>query len=293
MKPCSATRIKALLACLALVGLTISSPGFAVTDAEALPRLVQLSQTPGQASIDEVLSIAQEPTTNELRQQFVFTALIQLGPSTGGDEYAKSVLDNPASAPFNLRGALGYLAEHAQPWMAPYAEQYLAASYPGEVRTVAAYLAGQLGLQAQRDSVIAVVNNADYGEWRRLAAFGLAYLTDATEFQTVIEPSSLNIYEKRLVTQYSEFILADETVKEANISSLLRSSYIELQLAGLRYIVANNKTDLVLGYLIATAVGDEQLMTVTDPKYQLLLRILGYEITGDINNILINQRALL
>ena len=117
--------------------------------------------------------------------------------------------------------------------------------------------------------------------------------THIPPFLSSVEGNSARYLSFARTPQYSEFIQADDTEKESKMKSLLSSSYIELQLAGLRYIVTNNKTDLLLRYRIASAVGDEQLMTVTHPMFQLLLRILGYEITGDINNILINQRALL
>jgi len=72
-----------------LVLLLISSTAYATTEEIAIPCLVVLSQIPTQASIDEVLALAQEGSTNQMRQQFVFAALVQIGPSNSAYQYAK------------------------------------------------------------------------------------------------------------------------------------------------------------------------------------------------------------
>lgn len=143
-------RILALL-CLVMASTTVHAT---ITPEEtALRRLMELSETPTQAAMNEVLSLANEGSTFEMRHQFIFTAMTRIGPSAGADAYAKSVLDAGAGSVTMLRGATAYLTEHADASLAPYATKYLDASRAGEVRCMAAYLAGMLGLTVHKDTV--------------------------------------------------------------------------------------------------------------------------------------------
>ena len=56
----------------------------ATDDQTAVNRLLQLSTIPTQASIDEAIALGSEGSTNKMRQQYVFTVLIRIGPSGSG-----------------------------------------------------------------------------------------------------------------------------------------------------------------------------------------------------------------
>jgi len=266
---------------------------YAITAEEiAIPRLIALSQTqqPTQATIDEVLALAQEGSTNQMRQQFVFTALIQIGPSNSADNYAKTILDDAASPIRSKQGALGYLAEHPTAWMVPYAEQYIADTFDGETRAMAAYLAGALNLTAQIDTIKSILNNTSYGDARQQAMYGLAKLLPTTEFTAFIDSTNLGQWDRKLAKQLNEFLQADITTKETKIPFLLRRSEMIFPLAAMRYLVEANKTELIKQYVVR---GDSASLSVSSLFYKRLLRILGYEITGNIDAVVITQKPLI
>jgi len=278
---------------LLFVSLIYSSLLIAQTsDQAAIARLLELSDIPTQASIDEILALAGEASTNEMRQQFVFTALIQIGPSTSGDNFAKSVLDDVAAGPALQRAALGYLAEHPSSWMEPYALSYMDVAQHAAIRCMAAYLAGRLGLAAQKSTLIAIINNDDNGDWRMDAAIGLAHLSDVTEFPPLLAATSLRDWDKNLVQQYHDFIWVDDTDKDTMVGTLYQRSETFLVLAAFRYMLENNRGDLLKQYRI---VGEDQDQNVVIQRksFEAMVRILGYSVSGDIDAVQITKLPLL
>lgn len=269
----------------------VSLPVYALTpEDQAIPRILQLSKIPTVESVNEVIALAQEGSTNLMRQQFVFTALVQIGPSVAGDNYAKSILDNDNSPARSVQGALGYLAEHAASWMEPYAEKYLASSYNGETRSMAAYLAGALNMTAKVDIIKEVLNNSSYGGVRSQAAYGLAPLISAADFEVTIDATDLRDWDKELAKQINAFIQADEAIKSDKISSMLKRSEIIFPVTAMRYMLQSNNIELLKRYVI---YGNDVSVSIRYPNYETLLRILGYEITGNINNVVVTKKALL
>jgi len=279
---------------IGLIAILLSqTQAYAITpEEEAIPRIIELSQTqqPTQATIDEVLALAQEGSTNQMRQQFVWTALIQIGPSNSGDQYAKDTLDDAASPIRSKQGALGYLAEHPAPWMVPYAEQYIVDTFDGEARAMAAYLAGALNLSAQVDTIKSILSNSSYGDARQQAMYGLAKLIPSTEFTAFIDTTDLNQWDKTLAKQLNDFLQTDVTSKETKIPFLLRRSEMIFPLAAMQYMLESNNTELIKQYVVN---GDESTINLNSVVYEKLLRILGYEITGNIDAIVITKKPLL
>lgn len=282
------------LACVAIAVVFCAVGGSAIAaitpEETAMMRLMQLSETPGQASVDEVLTLAAEGSTFPMRHQFIFVALTRLGPATSADNYAKSVLDAGTGSSELLRGALAYLTEHAQRAWGSYAATYLDATQPGEVRAMAAYLAGMLGLTAHKDTIISIVSNAAYGDWRLHAAMGLAYLQPVNEFTTTLNAAALNGEDTRLVTSYNAFLQASDTDKEAMLSSLLGRGEIPLQLIAMRYLLQQNKVDLLKNSGVVT--GDAITVSFSTKPYQAIARILGYQVSGNIDAVSISRSTL-
>lgn len=269
--------------------LTLSQTVYAVPEEIAIPRLVELSQIPTQASINEVIALAQEGSTNEMRQQFVFTALVQIGPSNSGDEFARSILDDDASPIRMMQGALGYLAEHPESWMVPYAEKFIANTYDGSIRSMAAYLAGSLNLTGQIPTIKEIITNNTYGNIRNEAVYGLARLVPVTEFDTTIDASNLRDWDKTLAKTLNQFWQADEATKDRLVGQLLGRSEGIFPVSALRYILENNKTELIQKYIVRS---DDTSLSVY-PVHQNTLRTLGYEISGNINAIVVTKKPLL
>lgn len=269
----------------------VSLPVYALTPEEqAIPRIVQLSKIPTTESVNEVIALAQEGSTNLMRQQFVFTALIQIGPSVAGDNYAKSILDTASSPIRSVQGALGYLAEHPAAWMIPYAEQYLADTFDGETRSMAAYLAGALNMTEKVDIIKEVISNSSYGAVRRQAAYGLAPLISTTDYEVTIDATDLSDWDKQLAKQLNVFLQADEATKANKIGSMLKRSEFIFPLAAMRYMLVSNNIELLKRYVVQ---GNDVNLGIRYPTYQTLLRILGYDITGNINEVVVSKKALL
>jgi len=55
-------------------------------------------------------------------------------------------------------------------------------------------------------------------------------------------------------------------------------------------MLENNKTELLKTYVVR---GDDVSVTITHPVFEALLRILGYDISGNINAIIITKKTLL
>ncbi len=256
-------------------------------DEQAVMRLMQLSDIPTQASIDEVVTLANEGSNNEIRQQFIFTALTRIGPSVSGDDYAKSVLDAGTAGTQSLRGALGYLAEHATHWMNPYAETYLAVTKPAEVRCMAAYLAGMLGMSAQKDIIVTILNDPTNGDWRLHAARGLAYLVPIAEFTTLVDATNLKEWDKYIAKTNNKFLQETDANKEQMLSTMLGRADPSLQLIALRYLFANDKIGLLKQHGLVS--GDDTSITMSNKSIDALARILGYTVNGNINAITINS----
>ncbi|NRA71194.1 MAG: hypothetical protein HRU24_09235 [Gammaproteobacteria bacterium] len=279
-----------------MMGLGLVSPSYAITPEEvAVPRLLVLSEISRQASIDEVLALANEGSVNEMRQQFVFTALIRIGASHSGDAYAKTVLDAGTASVTTLRGALGYLASHPASWMNHYAQTYISPDKPGAVRSMAANLAGRLGLTNQKSTIITILNNNSYGNWRIHAALGLAHLVGRDEFKTLLAASSLGAWDKKLVTQYNDFLASPEQEKDVLAKKLMRRSEQFLALAALEYLLSHNKTALLKQYHIIKNVEKDgsTSIAVSSDYYRSLFRILGYQVTGDIDAFEIEKLPLI
>ena len=275
-----------------VMGLGLVSPSFAITPEEvAVPRLLVLSEISTQASIDEVLALANEGSVYEIRQQFVFTALIRIGASHSGDAYAKTVLDAGTASVTTLRGALGYLASHPASWMNHYAQTYISPDKPGAVRSMAANLAGRLGLTNQKSTIITILNNNSYGNWRIHAALGLAHLVGRDEFKTLLAASSLGAWDKKLVTQYNDFLASSASEKELLIDKLLERSEVFLVLEVFDYLLKNKKILLLKKHSIVK--GDEHNIEVNTAHYQAFFRKLGYTVTGNIDDFQVEKLPLI
>ena len=257
----------------------------AVTDEIAIQRLVELSRIPTSASVNEVIALATEGSTNEMRLQFAVTALIHIGPSLAGDAYIKSILGDVDSPPVSVKGALAYFAERPEIWMAPYATQFLADTYSGEIRSQAAYLAGALGMTAKIETIETVVNNNTYGDARLEAAYGLANLLPEAEFAATIDATGLSDWDKKLAKQLNTFLQADNSTKDGKVSSYLNKSEFILSLVAMRHMLETENEELLKHYVVRES---EIGIDVPSPMHNLMLRILGYEISGDIDNLTIS-----
>ena len=275
-----------------VMGLGLVSPSFAITPEEvAVPRLLVLSEISTQASIDEVLALANEGSVNEIRQQFVFTALIRIGASHSGDAYAKTVLDAGTASVTTLRGALGYLASHPTSWMTSYAQTYISPDKPAAIRSMAANLAGRLGLTNQKSTIVTILNDNSYGNWRIHAALGLAHLVGRDEFNTLLAASSLGGWDKKLVTQYNDFLASPASEKELLIDNLLERSEVFLVLEVFNYLLKNKKILLLKKHSIVK--GDEHNIEVNTAYYQAFFRKLGYTVTGNIDVFQVEKLPLI
>jgi len=57
----------------------------------------------------------------------------------------------------------------------------------------------------------------------------------------------------------------------------------------MRYLLVAKNTDLLKKYIVQ----DDDTSIQIHPNYQVLLRILGYEITGNIDSIIVIKKPLL
>jgi len=280
--PLPRTLLSALLIC------TLSAPLYAAITPEeqVIPRIVQLSKIPTTESVNEVIALAQEGSTNKMRLQFVMTALIQIGASTAGDAYVKGILDDANAADMSVKGGLAYLAQRPEPWMVAYAEKFLADSYDGETRCMAAKLAGALGITTSVETIKQIISTSAYGDVRSQAAYGLAQLMPVTDFVTAIDATDMRSWDKTLAKQLNVFVQADAATKESDISKKLKRSEFIFPLAAMRYMLQTNNIELLKKYVVQ---GDATSLTIPNRAHQLFVRMLGYQITGNIDNVVISQ----
>jgi hypothetical protein len=285
--------MKNYLIILSIVLSSYSALSSAATDDQtAVNRLLQLSTIPTQASIDEAIALGSEGSTNKMRQQYVFTVLIRIGPSVSGDAYAKGILDLGTASAINLRGALAYLAEHPASWMNPYVAQYITASNDGSVRSMAAYLAGKLNMTDQKTNVNAVIADETIGNLRLYAALGLAQISSAVIFEPLITSSTLSASDKNLVIKYNQFLTMNDIDKAEKVKSLYRSSQTILAIAAFKYMLAEQKIAL-LKQLAIISEGDQGNAVVSNNQFKAMLRMLGYEVSGSFATPKVSTSALI
>jgi hypothetical protein len=285
--------MKNYLIILSIVLSSYSALSSAATDDQtAVNRLLQLSTIPTQASIDEAIALGSEGSTNKMRQQYVFTVLIRIGPSVSGDAYAKGILDLGTASAINLRGALAYLAEHPASWMNPYVAQYITASNDGLVRSMAAYLAGKLNMTDQKTNVNAVIADETIGNLRLYAALGLAQISSAVIFEPLITSSTLSASDKNLVIKYNQFLTMNDIDKAEKVKSLYRSSQTILAIAAFKYMLAEQKIAL-LKQLAIISEGDQGNAVVSNNQFKAMLRMLGYEVSGSFATPKVSTSALI
>jgi len=275
-----------------LFSLGVAPLALATDDQTAVNRLVELSTIPTQAAIDEVIALGSEGSTNEMRQQFVFTALIRIGPSVSGDAYAKRILDAGTASAKNLQGALAYLSSHPESWMAPYVATYIQPSQAGIIRSMAAYLAGRLNLTNQKNNILAVMADTSIADDRIHAALGLSHLITGSEFTTVIDGSSMRDWDKNLIRRYNDFNWASNEEKDKLVSTLYQRSETFLVLAAYDYLLKNNKIDLLKRLKIINNDDDDNAV-ITYPPMQAVVRMLGYQINGTFDAAQITKLALM
>ncbi|MCI2285245.1 hypothetical protein L3081_20020 [Colwellia sp. MSW7] len=271
--------------------IMLSSLASATDDQSAINRLVQLSTIPTQASIDEVIALGSEGSTNEMRQQYVFTALIRIGPSVSGDAYAKDILDMGTASAKNLQGALAYLSSHPENWMAPYVATYIQASQAGIIRSMAAYLAGRLNLTAQKNNILTIMADTTIADDRIHAALGLSHLITGAEFNTVIDSSSMRAWDKKLIHSYNDFNWANNEEKDKLVSTLYQRSETFLVLTAYEYLLKNDKIDLLKRLKIIN--DDNGNAAITYPPMQAVVRMLGYQTSGTFDAAQITKLALM
>ncbi len=252
---------------------------------------MQLSTIPTQASIDEVIALASEGSTNVMRQQFVFTALIRIGPSVSADAYAKGILDTGTASAKNLQGALAYLSSHPESWMIPYVATYIQPSQAGIIRSMAAYLAGRLNLTDQKNNILTVMADTTIADDRIHAALGLSHLITGTEFNTVIDGSSMRSWDKKLIHRYHVFNWVSNDEKDKLVSTLYQRSETFLVLTAYEYLLTNNKIDLLKRLKIINE--DNGNAAITYPPMQAIVRMLGYQISGTYDAAKITKSALM
>jgi len=169
--------------------------------------------------------------------------------------------------------------------MEPYAIQYLDGSFDGETRAMAASLAGQLGMKDQVNAIKAVIDNKDYGDVRSQAAYGLAYLIPETEFEEYIDSTDLGDWDKSLAKELNVFLFADEAAKRDDIANKLNRSEIIFPVEAIRFLVKPENSDLLARYVVRA---DANGVSVPSPRNQVLLRILGYRVTGNVDAIVVS-----
>jgi hypothetical protein len=279
------------LAALLFSSLLFSSLALATDDQTAVNRVIQLSTIPTQASIDEVISLGSEGSNNKMRQQFVFTALIRIGPSVSGDTYAKNILDTGTASAINIQGALAYLSSHPEAWMAPYVATYIQPNHAGIIRSMAAYLAGRLNLINQKNNILAIMDDTTIADDRIHAALGLSHLITGTEFNDVIDGSSMRAWDKKLIHRYNTFIWASNEEKDKLVSTLYQRSETFLVLTAYDYLLKNKKIDLLKRLKVIN--DDDNNAVITHPPMQAVVRMLGYQINGTYDAAQINKLSLM
>ena len=148
-------------------------------------------------------------------------------------------------------------------------------------------MAGQLALTAQKDTIITVLNNNAYGDWRLQALFGLARLVGVTEFQSVIESLTMRSWDKEIATRYNTFAAGDDANKLELIPGFMRTSNAALHLLVMQFLLStNNVTELKNRGIIN---GNDVLVGASNEVYQAYFRMLGYKMTGNINNVTIQK----
>jgi len=119
-----------------------------------------------------------------------------------------------------------------------------------------------------------------------LHSYGLAKLIPVTDFVTAIDATDMRSWDKTLAKQLNVFVQADAATKESDISKKLKRSEFIFPLAAMRYMLQTNNIELLKKYVVQ---GDATSLTIPNRAHQLFVRMLGYQITGNIDNVVISQ----
>jgi len=186
---------------------------------------------------------------------------------------------------------MGYLSSHPQGWMTCYALTYIAADKVGEIRCMAANLAGKLGLTSSKADIVSILNNNSIGDWRIHAALGLAHLVDSDEFSTLLQASSLGSWDQKLVLEYHGFLSAMTEEKELAVNNLIRRSEHFLALLAFDFMLNQNK--LSLFKQLGIVRGDDESVEVSNPYFESFFRMLGYKVSGNIDEFQLDKLPLI
>ena len=314
--------IKSILGNLALLFVTLTATLYSeltwpqaiqcngqveLSEQNAITCITQLSAEPTtDLLIQNIISLsAQGGSTSTVRQQYAMSALIQLGHSQISDAFVLQVLDTEGvmepgfyvglldnQPTQSVAGALAYMSARSYQGSEIYAEKYIAPSYSLEIRAMAASLAGMRKINTEEmiNAIKQVINSTSDESYVRLQAlYGLSHLLPVSDFNSFLATTDFNDWQKGLSKRLNRFIQADSQVKSSMYAELLRNSEVILPLAVVNHMLETSDFEALRAY-IGLGRGNTSV-SIPFETYRLYLKILGYELLSDANNVNVIRRV--
>lgn len=212
-----------------------------------------------------------------------FLALSKLPQTAESFDFAARYLTQ-SQDPEKQSRALVYFALHRDPRAHAWAEQYSAPHIHSDVRAAALYLAASLGDHSAKTAILELLHAAKKRSRRTLLLRALAELSSVAEFKAQAVQLALNqrAQDYQNILLYVAFIQASSADKKVAAAEALldsRDTYYPRQ--AVRYLVTQNRMDVLTNYLTGAAVYHMplDLAMMLSPKAALIVveaRRMGY-----------------
>ncbi len=213
------------------------------------------------------------------------SAMLALGklPQTAeAFDFASQQLTQPQD-PKRQSSALIYFAFHREQRAYTWAQQFSSPTTHPDVRAAAVYLAARLGDRGAKPIIIELLQTQQKQSQRTFMLRALAEIARVDEFKTLTAQLAINQQTRdyRSTLVYVEFMQASGEDKTAFAETLLTSRDALYPSQGARYLIAQNRMDVLGKYLTGAAVYHLplDLAVMQSPKAALIVveaRRMGY-----------------
>lgn len=209
-------------------------------------------------------------------------ALAKLPQTAESFAFASQQLEQPQD-PKRQGGALIYFAFHRDQRARVWAQRFSSPAATSDLRAAAVYLTARLGDQNAKPTILELLQTQQKRSRRTLMLRALAEITSVDEFKTLTAQLAINQqtrdYRNTLV--YVEFMQASGEDKTALAETLLTSRDVLYPSQGVRYLIVQNRMDVLGKYLTGAAVYHLplDLAVMQSPKAALIVveaRRMGY-----------------
>lgn len=249
-----------------------------------LQLIVALGEIGGPQHARLLREVAAESGPDSMAHQNVAIALARMGAQNEARQFAREALTKDGMSDVEKRALLSQLAHRAQLQDREVARRYMSAKDPDYTRDIALLIAARTGMADEVKAALPdIVDDVTHSQRDVYALIALAETLPPEEFAARVEGTPLagsrpKAGHYRLAREHGEFMWADDAGKEALLARQLQADHDEPVIAGLRFMLENNRVDLLDRHGILLHPQASGAPMTVRPRYQKLLGFTGYRI---------------